>query len=356
MCYVKNAQKFACKISLEFTLNLIVKFMCYVISDIENKGGYIMKNYNIDVIDISIDDAIKFYINEIVVKGFSQETIKQYFKILNDFKEYLKEKTKISFVDDIETSHIMYFKLYMMKQLNKTAYVIDKIVYCLKSFFRILTRRGYITINPTLFLEHKKYKKEEIPNTLTYEEIDKISNEAKKEDDVIGACYYSLLTLLSDTGISRASALKLNWEDVDLENKTITIDRNHKIRERKLKMTNKLYDALKHYKELVNPLPHTPLFISKTGNRLSKSSFNRSFRKYVENSLVEYHKILEIDKSRLTLNEKNIIKKKIRITPTTFKNSFIKLISQYGLDLKNIRSVLGLACHSYAEKYKKIFS
>lgn len=80
---------------------------------------------------------------------------------------------------------------------------------------------GYITTNPNSFIEKPKVRKKEI-EYYTPEEVDEllqvIQNEPLK--------YQAIIYLAIDSGARRGEIVGLTWDDIDLKNKTIDINKS----------------------------------------------------------------------------------------------------------------------------------
>lgn len=79
---------------------------------------------------------------------------------------------------------------------------------------------GYITTNPNSFIEKPKVRKKEI-EYYTPDEVDELLNVLQNEP----LKYQAIIYLAIDSGARRGEIVGLTWNDIDLKNKTIDINK-----------------------------------------------------------------------------------------------------------------------------------
>jgi len=110
---------------------------------------------------------------------------------------------------------------------------------------------------------------------LSFEEYDKLVAAAKKEPE-----WYPAILVAGDAGLRQGEIMALEWGDIDLEERTLTVRRNvwRKIvgtpkggRERVIPLTVRLYQAFKAHRHLRGPR----VFCSMDGSPLTEGKMQR---------------------------------------------------------------------------------
>ena len=110
------------------------------------------------------------------------------------------------------------------KELRENTSYSDKTIQHFYTIINTALKRailwGYITTNPNSFIEKPKVRKKEI-EYYTPDEVDEllqvIQNESLK--------YQAIIYLAIDSGARRGEIVGLTWDDIDLKNKTIDINK-----------------------------------------------------------------------------------------------------------------------------------
>ena len=82
------------------------------------------------------------------VRGRSENTVKAYTRDTADFFRFLKEKRKITALEDVTTNEIRAF-LFSLHGRNRNVSLARKLS-SLRTFFRFLIREGLLTSNPAM--------------------------------------------------------------------------------------------------------------------------------------------------------------------------------------------------------------
>lgn len=143
------------------------------------------------------------------------------------YRKYVKE----SEVAGLKLANINTLKLQQFYNRLSKEYSYSQIKYLnsvLKTFFNWCIDSGYVLRNPCLKVDIKGDKSKVVQSRrneveiLTEEEINKIKDYIKGTD-------MELLILLDlATGLRQGELLALNWEDIDLSNKTLTVNKSVK--------------------------------------------------------------------------------------------------------------------------------
>lgn len=170
---------------------------------------------------MSYSDYLDYWIKEHCEINLKYHTIQTYTNII---KNHIKPNIGFYRLSQITTSTLQEFinKIYVEKGFSKN--FLKNILKVLKTSFAYATDVvGFIKENPAVKVKLPKY---DIPDSdpahiFTKEEIDIILNRFKKNH----AFYYVVLTAYY-TGLRVSEAFGLTWDDIDLEKKTLTVNKN----------------------------------------------------------------------------------------------------------------------------------
>src|SRR3989338_8417716 len=107
-----------------------------------------------------------------IEKNYSQHTILNYKLDLEDFSKFLAglELEKVEYL-------LLRKYLAVLKEKNLGTRSVGRRLSAMRSFFRFLTREGYLKANPILMLSSPKLEKH-LPSFLTEEEVSKLIESA----------------------------------------------------------------------------------------------------------------------------------------------------------------------------------
>ena len=166
---------------------------------------------------MSSSDYLDYWLKEYCEINLKYNTIEAYKNII---KNHIKSNIGFYRLSQISTSTLQEFlnKIYVEKAFSKNFLKILK-----TSFSYATDKVGFIKENPALKVTLPRY---DIPDSdpahiFTKEEIDTILNRFKKNH----AIYYAFLTAYH-TGLRVSEVFGLTWEDIDLENKTLSVNQN----------------------------------------------------------------------------------------------------------------------------------
>ncbi len=277
-------------------------------------------------IDLSkdIQQIIEFLDYIKYIRVFSEKTVINYTIDLRQFLNHLS-KNEIH-LKDITKKALRKYLVYMHKEKFSVRSIHRKIS-SLKSFFKYLSRMGYVENNPALTLNYPKLEKK-LPEILSINEIENLvdsftpSTPMEKRDKTI-------IEMLYSSGIRVGELTGLDIGDVDLLSKTIrVIGKGKKERiaflttsalrslKQYLDVRDKLYENVKNSPKI--PEEENPLFLSLKGTRLHPTSVYTIIKKY----------------SKLITSGK-------KVSPHTFRHSFATHIMNNGADIRLVQELLG---------------
>ena len=202
----------------------------------------------------------------------------------------------------------------------------------LRSFYKFIVKRGYITTNPVLGIRTPKQEKK-LPKFLEYEEVQRLLNTPPK-DNWLGSRDRAILETLYSTGLRVSELVALNLEDIDFLSEVIHVRGKGK-KERISPIGSSALQAIQHYIEYRNKralnngdFDAKVLFVNKHGKRLSTRSVRRKMDKYL--------KMAGLDPE---------------ISPHTLRHSFATHLLNNGADLRSVQELLGHQSLSTTQVY-----
>jgi len=213
----------------------------------------------------------------------------------------------------------------------------------LRSFYKWQHKRGTVAANPMLLIRTPKQAKR-LPKAISVEQIDKLLSMPDNRD-TLGARDRAILETLYSTGVRVSELVDLNRSDVDMDEQTMRVRGKGK-KERIVPLGTHALAAVRHYMTLLEPDPrfnalrqaslidpNLPLFVNKSGSRLSSRSVRRKLDKY------------------LTLSGLDPT-----ISPHTLRHSFATHLLDNGADLRSVQELLGHQSLSTTQIYTHLSS
>jgi integrase/recombinase XerC len=253
---------------------------------------------------------------------------------LEDFRSFLENTGKLNGIEDINqitSFHVRGFVASRFTKLKKIS--VGRKLAALRTFFRFLTRDGFIKNNPALSVTAPKQEKP-LPRALSVDDVDRFfsrNQEGLKRDLAIFELMYS-------SGLRVSELTSLQVEDVDLENGWVrVIGKGSK--ERYCPVGEKAIESLRSYLPerlmILNAHPDVrgvkALFLNNRGGRLS----SRHVRRLMKSCL---------DTANLGRDA----------SPHAFRHSFATHLLQGGADLRSIQELLGHSSLSTTQRYTKV--
>lgn len=233
--------------SEDFLKNSFQEFTRHLQTE-KNISRYTVENYNSDLY-IFYNYLVNYNI-ELDVKLINKHILKQYFQFLKFDKEYATSTMR-------------------------------RKIHCLSSYFKFLYEEDYISDNPMKSI-HAPKRPQAIPIFVTREDMLKLI----KQTDISGGEYTirdkTFFLLLFLTGLRRGELSNLRWNNVDFNNKNIRLLNTKGRSSRVVPLVEPLLSYLKMYKKFRNADINDYVIVSESGNRMSETSVEVLFRKYVK--------------------------------------------------------------------------
>ncbi len=257
-----------------------------------------------------------------IEKNYSQHTVTNYKIDLEDF---------FRFLGDVELEKIDYLVLrkYLaaLKEKRLGARSVARHLSALRTFFRFLTKDGYLKSNPILSLSSPKQEKH-LPSFLTEEETGKLieSAFAKDDKDESGLRDRAILETFYSTGMRISELVGLNYEDLDFISGIVKVLGKGR-KERVVPIGERAISAIRAYTEKKKK-ESDAVFLNKNGRRISARG--------VRNIVGKYIRIAGIKQG---------------VSAHTFRHSFATHLLNRGADLRSVQELLGHANLSTTQIY-----
>ncbi|NRB72784.1 MAG: tyrosine recombinase XerC [Verrucomicrobiales bacterium] len=204
----------------------------------------------------------------------------------------------------------------------------------LRSFYKFLTRRHGLAMNPLLDVELPKAEKK-LPVVLNQAQVNELLEMPFKVEQPKQAAPWTahrdaaILELFYSSGIRLAELTALNVEDFDLPNECVRVfGKGNK--ERICPVGTPAADALHAYRNEARVM-EGPLFISKLRKRMTSRAISDIFKKY--------HALSNIP---------------VNISPHKLRHSFATHLLDHGADLRSVQTLLGHASLSTTQIYTHV--
>jgi integrase/recombinase XerC len=274
-------------------------------------------------------------------KRFSSHTITAYKKDLEQYCEYLIEECGLNNVGEAQHQHLRSWMVSLISEGRKPKTIHRKLS-TLKSYYRFMISRGWLTHNPT---EHVVAPKtaSRLPAQFQKETLHRLFDLIPFEDDFPGVRNRLLLELLYATGMRRSELINLKTEDVNTSLQQIQI-KGKGGKTRLVPVSRELLKKIEHYlkirEENFPQLTIKNIFVTDKGKVLYPKFVYRVANKY------------------LSLVSDNEYK-----GPHALRHSFATHLSENGADLNAIKELLGhsslastqVYMHNSIERLKKVY-
>lgn len=269
------------------------------------------------------NECINEYKELLTLSNLSNNTIEAYISDIKKLTLFLnKAGKKYSDVDRI----VMMSYIQELKKGGQSEATINRCIISIKRFYKYLAKKDIIKDEPTIYYETPK-KEVNFPETITYEEIDKLLSMPNMET-YIGARDKAMLETLYASGIKISELLNLTIQDVDLKLCYLKC-KGIKNKERIVPIGSFAIKHVKYYLSLrKNIINSDRLFLNSRGQAKTRQGFWKIIKEYA--------------------NKADI--KKI-INSNTIRHSFALHLIQNGADIKFVQELMGLNSLSFAQIY-----
>jgi len=215
--------------------------------------------------DITLDKFFEQFL-EYSHANHQPSTMNRYRAVIDHFKQFLKEKTSVVCISQVNTEIIDRYKVYRkdawtnpngspvetdedVKDYTRRgarAHTINFEVGTLKTIFNLAIKWGYLKENPTSEVKKLKVNDSKAVRFLT-------ENECKRLLEACTADLYPIYFTFLNTGMRKAELENLEWTDIDFKRRKIRIRRKDfwqpKTGERDIPINSQLLELLKDLKQ-----------------------------------------------------------------------------------------------------------
>ncbi len=278
-------------------------------------------------------------------KRYSDHTLKAYENDLQSFRQYLISDKELDPEESEGWSavshHFIREWILALMDSGLSPKSVNRKLSSLKSFYKYLLRQGEVSDNPAARITAPKAARK-LVRVVPEEEIDRIMDEIKFDDDRWGITSQTIFQTFYHTGMRQAELIGLSISDVDLEQARLKVT-GKRNKERYIPLTKGLRCSLEKYlnQRLSWPIENTEkLFVSLKGKAL--------YPKLVYQTI---HDILD----RVSGVEKK--------SPHVLRHSFATHMLNHGADLNSIKEILGHAnlaatqiyTHNSIDELKRVY-
>lgn len=223
---------------------------------------------------MGIQDGFRSYLEE---QGKSENTIQTYCRAVGLYVKWYRE----TFGQDAEQlyrinvlDYISYLRT-VRKLSNQSVNLALAALQCLNEHLLETGAQNELTISKKDYL--KVQQRYASPSTVSREQV-----EAFRQQVLVGRGKrdHAIVTVLAYAGLRISEALSLETEDVDLVSREIKVQRGKGDKSRVVFIGDKVVNAVREYLRERPKTGSAFLFISRKGDRLSRSQVNRIFNAY----------------------------------------------------------------------------
>lgn len=269
-----------------------------------------------------------------IEKNYSKHTLLNYKLDLEDFRKFIGE-TELEKIDYLALRKY----LAVLKEENLSARTVGRRLSALRSFFRFLTREGYLRVNPILALSSPKLDKH-LPEFMTEEEVSRVIESVfpKHEKDERALRDRAILETFYSTGIRISELVGLDVENVDFIGGIAKVMGKGK-KERLVPIGDMAISAIRRYLE-TRSRQTAALFLNKNFRRITDRGVRGIVGKYIRRAGIRQG-----------------------VSAHTFRHSFATHLLNRGADLRTVQELLGHAnlsttqiyTHLTTEKIKSVY-
>jgi len=220
--------------------------------------------------------------------------------------------------------------LAMMRNSDYSKATIARKLASLRSFYKFLAREGVVSSSPVTAVRTPRQDKR-LPKCLDITQIEALLS-APDAATLLGSRDVAIIETIYSSGLRVSELVGLDVEDLNRYSETLTI-RMGKGKKQRLTPIGKAalaaIDAYQHKRAgRFGDSARGPLFVNKSGRRISERSIRRKLDKYLQTAGIPIH-----------------------ISPHTLRHSFATHMLNAGADLRSVQELLGHVSLSTTQIY-----
>lgn len=277
-----------------------------------------------------IEEFIDYLAHE---KKYSENTIANYQKDLEEYDKYLKEKfpKKNKAYEEVEYREVTEYLINLNKKNLKPS-TINRHLSTIRSFYEFLIKKGVISNSPFKLISGPK-KEKKLPNYLKYDEFLDLIEACDATD--LGERNKMILELLFATGLRVSELVNVKIQDIDFKNREIkTTGKGNKTRI--VYFNKKCQEVMSKYvlgarQNILDGKHSDYLILNHLGNSITRRGVADILEKLIKKSSLKH-----------------------KISPHTLRHTFATLLLNEGMDIREVQELLGHARLSTTSIYTHI--
>jgi site-specific recombinase XerD len=228
-------------------------------------------------------------------------------------------RLEVSSPDAVSTRGVLEYVEHLRTERRNGGSAVNRQVTILKNFYRAMVAMGHLepSENPMAHFPRIKAQPRKLPVTLSEAEVRKLLV-APDEETVLGVRDRAIITLLYGTGIRASECAMLREEDVDLDERTVTVfgKGGH---QRTIPLNEQVIEALvryRHHRGL--RLPSRPFFETRSKRGISRGAIYERVRTHARRCGIRK-----------------------QMSPHRLRHTFATHLVKAGVNLVTIRDLLG---------------
>lgn len=256
------------------------------------------------------------YLEMLIQKGYSPNTIKTYLSYMKSFQEEFRERE----LGSITTQEINKYILNLIRTRDISGSQQNQRINAIKFYYEQVLGRKRMCYNV-----NRPKKKKRIPLVLSVEEVEQL---LKNCNNLKHKC---ILMALYSGGLRRSELINLKISDIDSQRMLIRIINSKGNKDRNTLLSEKLLKYLREYYRYYKP--KNWLFEGRDGGQYSATSIANIFKKALKKAKINRH-----------------------ATPHTLRHSFATHLLEQGIGLLYIKELMGHSSVKTTEIYIHVSS
>ena len=273
-------------------------------------------------------------------RNYSERTIVSYRTDLKEFEEFLeKTETGLGFTE-VHTDNVRNWISDLMDEGRKATSVNRKLS-SLRSFYRFLLRKNWITVNPMLKIVGPK-KKKPLPSFVREKDMNRLLDGLSFGEGFVGVRDRTILEVFYATGMRLSELIGLDDVDVDFSAKLVKVT-GKRNKQRLIPFGNELAEDLLIYNKVRNetfPEGTEAFFVRKDGKRMYP---------------MQVYRIVKRNLSKVVTLKKR--------SPHVLRHTFATAMLNDNVELRAVQELLGheslatteVYTHTTFEELKKVY-
>ena len=274
-------------------------------------------------------------------RNFSELTVKEYGRDLEDFQSYFKTLDSSLTWQGIDSDIVRGWMECMMDN-QQTATSVNRRLSALRSFYKYAVMAGLVENNPARSVKGPK-KNKPLPQFLKESEIDELLNPEMWGDSFKDLRARTLLLMFYSTGMRLSELIGLDDSMVDFESLELRVT-GKRDKQRIIPFGDELCEALRDYihrRDMEVTRTSDALFVTNKGERMNRNRVGYEVRKNL---------------SRVTTLKKR--------SPHVLRHTFATAMLNHDAGLESVKKLLGheslstteIYTHTTSEQLKRVYN